>query len=268
MTMADTSTVISELVDISTPQGLIDAQWFHPAGEGSWPGVILFTDIRGVRPAFEAIARRLAGHGYAVLLPNVYYRGGRAPVVDPALPMTDEGARAKRSALRAALTPDAVRADVAALLTFLSDNPHVSGQGVGVVGYCMSGSFALRAAADFPERVSAAASFHGGGLASETADSPHLGAASIKARLYFGHADADASASPEIIARLEEALSQAGIRFRSELYAGARHGFAVSDGQAYNVDAAERHWTNLLALFDTELRHGQSPGAAKLGDVQ
>jgi len=248
------SDVISELVDISAEQGIIDTGVFRPAGEGVWPGVLLFPDIRGARPAFESMAKHLAAHGYVVLLPNVYYRGGRSPVVDPSLPMTDEAARAKRSALRAALTPDAVRGDIAALLDFLADSPHVRGKKVGVVGYCMSGSFALRAAADFPERVAAAASFHGGGLASDAPDSPHLHVDTIRAGLYFGHADADTSMPAEAMARLEDALHKADIRFRSELYAGARHGFAVSDGQSWNADAAARHWENLLALFDAELR--------------
>jgi len=243
--------VLSESVDIITNDGVIDALLFHP--EGEWPGVVMLTDIRGTRPAFEEMARRLAEHGYVVLLPNVYYRGGRAPVVDPTLPATDPVARAQRNTLRSALTPAAVRADLAALFAYLENSEFVRGEKIGVVGYCMTGGSAMRAAADFPNVVAAAASFHGGGLASDEPDSPHLRAGEIKGRLYFGHADEDASMPAEAIARLEETLRNNGVRFRSETYAGARHGFAVPDGAAFNPTAAERHWGNLLELLDEEL---------------
>ncbi len=123
----------------------------------------------------------------------------------------------------------------------------------GVIGYCMSGSFALRAAADFPDRIAAAASFHGGGLATEAPDSPHLNVERIKAQLYFGHAEADASMPPEAIARLDSALTQAGVKFTGEIYAARHGGFAVADGPAYNATAAEKHWQSLLGLFDAAL---------------
>lgn len=242
---------MSSIVDIATEHGVLDAHLFLPDAKGAWPAVILLTDIRGVRPAFQTMGQRLADHGYAVLLPNVYYRGGRAPVVDPKLPVKDDSARAQRAALRAALTPAAVRADIAALLTFLGEQTYVRGNSVGIVGYCMSGAFALRAAADFPERIIAAASFHGGGLASAAPDSPQLEVARIQARLYFGYADADASMPPDMIDRLETALREAGVSFSAELYTGARHGFAVSDGQAYDEQAAEQHWQRLLDLLGT-----------------
>jgi carboxymethylenebutenolidase len=202
------------------------------------------------------MGRRLAASGYVVLLPNIYYRAGRAPVVDPTLPINDEAARARRNELRATLTPEVVRADLAAQLDYLARDSHVRGPQAGVVGYCLTGAFALRTAEDFPERIAAAASFHGGGLASDAPDSPHLRVDRIKARLYFGYADEDASMPPEMIGRLETALRKAGVPFRSDLYTGARHGFAVEDGQAFDRAAAERHWHNLIDLFDSAFAKG------------
>ncbi len=251
------SDIITAQVNIPTADGVIDAHTYHPAGPGAWPAVLLFTDIRGVRPVFEAMGQRLAALGYAVLLPNTYYRGGRAPVVDPTLPVADEAAKGRRAALRAALTPEALRADIAVLLDYLAAQPYVRGLQTGVIGYCMSGSFALRAAADFPDRIAAAASFHGGGLATEAPDSPHLNVERIKAQLYFGHAEADASMPPEAIARLDSALTQGGVKFTSEIYA-ARHGFAVADGPAYNATAAEKHWQSLTVLFGATLKPEKS----------
>ncbi len=247
--------VTSSAVEIATAAGVIDAQLFHPAA-GSWPGLLLLTDIRGARPAFDEMGRHLAAHGYTVLLPNLYYRGGHASAIGPALSTNDDAAKTRRAALRAALTPSAWHDDLTGLLAFLDAHERVRGRQYGIVGYCMSGGFALRGAADFPDRIAAAASFHGGGLATDAEDSPHLRAAEIKARLYFGHADADASMPPEAIARLDAALSAAGVDSTSETYTGARHGFAVSDGQAYNAEAAARHWRSLLRLFDSSLALG------------
>jgi len=251
MTIPNETTTIDRNVDIVTDHGIIDAHLYYPAADGTWPGVLLLTDIRGTRPAFEAIARRLTANGYVVLLPNIYYRAGRAPVLDPNIPFGDEATRARRQELRATLTPEAVHADLAALTDYLAGDSHVRAAGLGVVGYCLTGAFALAAAADFPELIVAAASFHGGGLATDAPESPHRRADRIKARLYFGHADQDPSIPAEMIERLEAALRQAGVAFRSEVYAGARHGFAVADGQSFSPDAAERHWRNLIDLLDT-----------------
>jgi carboxymethylenebutenolidase len=249
MTVSNQKATVGSTVDIVTDQGVIDGHLFHPDETGSWPGMLLLTDIRGVRLAFQAMGHRLAANGYVVLLPNIYYRAGRAPVVDPTLPINDEVARARRSELRATLTPEVVRTDLAAQLDYLTSQKQVRGDQAGVVGYWLTGAFALRAAEDFPERIAAAASFHGGGLASDAPDSPHLRVDQIKARLYLGYADEDPSMPAEMIERLETALRKAGVPFRSDLYTGARHGFAIEDGQAFDRDAAERHWHNLINLF-------------------
>jgi carboxymethylenebutenolidase len=241
--------VAGAAVEIATAAGVVDAQLFHPAAAGNWPAVLLLTDIRGSRPAFDEMGRHLAAHGYTVLLPNLYYRGGHASTIGPALATNDDEAKTRRAALRAALTPSAWRGDLTGLLAFLDGHERVRGRQFGIAGYCMSGSFALRGAADFPDRITAAASFHGGGLATDAADSPHLRAGDIKARLYLGHADADGSMPPEAIARLDTALREANVDSTSETYTGAKHGFAVSDGQAYNAEAAARHWRSLFGLF-------------------
>ncbi|MFT4198716.1 MAG: dienelactone hydrolase family protein [Pseudoxanthomonas sp.] len=238
--------------DIPSADGLIDAETFHPDGSGPFPALLLFTDIRGPRPVYSRLAQRLAGRGLYVLLPHPYYRAGRAPVVDPALPVQDERAHAQRQALRAALTPAALVRDFDALVAFLDARPETDAQRLGVVGYCMSGAFALRLAARFPARVRAAASFHGGGLTTDAADSPHLLADRLAARLYFGHAEQDASMPAAAIALLERSLAQAGADFRSEVYP-ARHGFAIEDASAYDAAAAARHLQALQALLDDTL---------------
>ncbi len=254
MTQNSDTLIQHEHPSIDQPEGIIDAELFYPESEHKLPGVILLTDINGTRPSFENMARRIAAHGFVVLLPNIYYRNGPAPVLDYTKPFTDEAAKSARLTLRATLTPDRVKADIGAELDFLGKHPRVQQEEFGVVGYCLTGSFALRAAADYPDQIAAAASFHGGGLATDDLNSPHLRASDVKAQLYFGHADQDQSSPAEAIAKLEAALSQAGVDFRSEIYEGARHGFAVTDAASYNREASERHWGNLLELFETALK--------------
>ena len=139
-------------------------------------------------------------------------------------------------------------------LAFLAAQPQVKGPGVGVVGYCMGGAIALRMMAAFPGRVAAAASYHGGHLATDAPNSPHLLADKLQGELYFGHADKDVFMDAQAIARLEAALKTAGVRFQSEVYAGANHGFAVEGSHAYKPEASERHWQTMLALFGRTLR--------------
>jgi carboxymethylenebutenolidase len=239
-----------QAVDIKTPEGTLDARLYHPEGEGRWPAVIQFTDALGIRPTFEGMASRLAAEGYVVLLPNVYYREGRAPL--PGLSegsLADEELRKRVLGLASSLTPERIRSDGAAQLDFLSAHARVKGPRVGVVGYCLGGSVATRMMADFPERVVAAASYHGGRLVMDTPDSPHRLVGQLKGDIYFGHADQDPYMPAEAIARLEAALKTAGVKHQSELYVGAGHGFAVEGTPAYNKDASERHWQTLLALL-------------------
>jgi carboxymethylenebutenolidase len=243
-----------EDVDIKTAEGTMDAKLFHPEGNGPWPAVILLMDAFGIRPAFEEMARRLAKAGYVVLLPNVFYREGHASKLELNGSFDDEAFRKRIYALIGGLTPERLKEDAGAELDFLGSHPRVKGPKVGVAGYCMSGGIAVRMAADFPDRIGAAASSHGGRLATDAADSPHRQVGKVKGELYFGHADKDGSMPAEAIQKLEAALKEAGVKYRSELFPGARHGYAVAGSAAYDEAASEKHWQRLLDLFERTLR--------------
>ncbi len=248
---------VCDTVEVQAPDGVADALFACPAGDGSHPAVVLYTDAYGLRPAVETHARRLAAGGYAVLAPNVLYRTGPAPVLDDLEERMRSGDRSELfAALRpkmAALTPDVVNADSRAWLEFLHGRPEVSDGPAGTVGYCMGGRMSLRMAGTLPGDVAAAASFHGGNLVTDEPDSPHLDAVRAQGELYVGHADNDGSMPPEQMARLTQVLAQAHVRHTAELYPGAAHGWTQTDTQAYDETAAERHWMRLLELFDRVL---------------
>lgn len=243
-------------VGVPTDEGTADALLAAPEGAGPYPGVLMYMDAFGLRPRLAEMASRLAGHGYVVLVPNVFYRQGPAPVVELG-DIGDPGSRARVfESLRPlihGLTADRAMGDAEAYLTFLGRDERVCDSPVGTVGYCMGGALALRTAAHAPGRVAAAASFHGGRLATDEPDSPHLLADRITAEVYVAHADNDASMPPEQQRRLEEALSAAGVSFRAELYEGAMHGFCMADTAAYDEAATERHWERLLDLVGRTL---------------
>jgi carboxymethylenebutenolidase len=244
-------------LDVPTRDGLADAYLAHPQDDAPHPGVLLYMDAFGPRPWLMTMAERIAAAGYTVLLPNVLYRHGRAPLVD--LPdLIDTAQRpdlfASLGPMITSLTPDLAMADAGAYLDWLAASPLVTAGPVGVTGYCMGARLALLTAGTHPQRVAAAAGFHGGRLATDAPDSPHLVADRITAELYFGHADQDPSLPPEQIARLDKALDAAGVRYRSEVYEGAHHGFTQADTTAHNPDAEQRHWRELLALFDRTLQ--------------
>ncbi|MEU4398290.1 dienelactone hydrolase family protein [Micromonospora orduensis] len=237
-------------VDIPTSDGVADACLTRPDGDGPFPAVLLFMDAFGPRPRLVEMAERIAAQGYLVLTPHLFYRAGRAPLLD----LSRLGDPDQRGALFAqigpmarALTPEAISRDTAAYLDFLAARDDVRPGPVAITGYCLGGTNALRAIEAHPDRIAAIASFHGGHLVTDTPDSPHLGVGSITGEVYFGHADADASATPEQIATLEKALDAAGVRYRSEVYAGAHHGYTMADTPMYDEQATERHWA---ALFD------------------
>jgi carboxymethylenebutenolidase len=244
---------VCDTVDVGTADGVADALFARPAANGSHPAVVLYTDAYGIRSAVEAHVRRLAADGYAVLAPNVFYRTGRAPVLDDIEERLRSGDRSELFAqLRpkmTALTPEVVNADGEAWLGFLRGRPEVSDGPVGTVGYCMGGRMALRLAGTMPGDVSAAASFHGGNLVTDEPDSPHLAAIRAQGELYVGHADNDGSMPPEQMAKLTQVLAEAHVRHTAELYPGAAHGWTQADTQAYDEAASERHWMRLLELF-------------------
>lgn len=248
--------VTGKLVDVPTVDGTADAYLAHPEDGAAHPGVLLYQDAFGVRPHLTAMADRLASAGFTVLVPNVFYRHGRAPVVE--LPEFIDAEKRpdiveKVVPLMEALTPELTARDADGYLGWFTRSPLVTEGPVGVTGYCMGARLALYTAGTHPDRVAAAAGFHGGWLASEAPDSPHLLADRITAELYFAHADDDPAMPGEQVDRLERTLTEAGVRHRCEVYEGAHHGYTQSDTAAYNPLAAERHWTELLALFGRTL---------------
>ncbi|MFF8449733.1 dienelactone hydrolase family protein [Streptomyces leeuwenhoekii] len=239
-------------VDIPTEDGTADAYLAHPGDGQARPAVLFYMDAFGLRPQLRSMADRLAAAGYTVLVPNVFYRHGRAPVVE--LPeFIDAASRpglfARLGPLIGELTPEVSMRDAGAFLRWLAECPVAADGPVAVTGYCMGARLALFTAGTYPARVAAAAGFHGGRLATETPDSPHLVAGHVTAELYFGHADQDPSLPPEQIARLEDALTAAGVRHRCEVYSGAPHGYTQADTAEYHEEAAERHWAALLDLL-------------------
>jgi carboxymethylenebutenolidase len=241
---------------IPTPDGDARAFSFTPAsGSGPWPAVIFYMDAPAIRPALFQMAQHLADHGYFVVLPDMFWRVGPYEPMDPKALFADP---AKRKALFDTFVPstdpEKAMRDTGAVLDWLSDQAEVAGLKVGATGYCMGGGMALRAAGTYPERIVAAAGFHAGRLATDAPDSPHLLAPFIKARVYIGGADQDASFPAEEADRLREALDAAGVDNEVTIYAGAMHGYAPPDMPVYNEAAAERHWTALFRLLDATLK--------------
>ena len=240
-------------VAIRTQDGECPVHAFTPAGAGSWPAVIFYMDGLGIRPALLAMAARLADGGYVVLLPDLYYRAGRYDPLDPKALFASGNIREALAHLMGTTDNRRAAQDTAALLDHIDRRTDVAGAKVGTTGYCMGGAISLTVAAAYPDRVAAAASFHGGSLATDSDDSPHLRAPAIKARVYVAGADHDASYPPEMAQRLEAALSDAGVEHHCEIYEGALHGWTMTDFPVYDEAAAERHWRALFELFDEEL---------------
>lgn len=237
-------------VSIPTPDGEARAFFFTREGDGPWPAVIFYMDAPAIRPALFSMCERLAGHGYAVLLPDMFWRIGPYEPIDVKAIFHDEAARAAIfGRLMGSTNPERAVRDTGAFLTWLSTRSDVKGEAVGVTGYCMGAGMALRAAAAFPDRIVAVGGFHGGRLATDAPDSPHLLAPKIKAKVYIGGADQDVHFPPEEADRLRAALTDAGVDNTVEIYAGALHGYAPPDIPVHNEAAAERHWRELLRLL-------------------
>ena len=241
-----------QTLTLATADGPCPASLTVPAG-GATPdsGVILMMDAFGPRPAMDEMAARLAAAGYTVLVPDLFHRFGAYGPFDAKTAFAQEATKAELMGMIRGTSLAQTESDTAAFLAALDDTG-ATGK-VGVVGYCMGGPRALVAAAAYPDRVVAAASFHGGQLASENDDSPHKRAASMKARLYVGSAGVDGSFPPEQSARLAQALREAEVDHLIENYVGMEHGWCVPDGRAFDPKGAERHWTRLLTLFNEML---------------
>ena len=241
--------MVEQELQLQAGDGASDAVFLHPDGSGPWPGVLFYTDIGGIRDAYRESARRLAGEGYAVLMPNVFYRTGKPPMFSSLPGSGSERTPQRLAEISGPLTPDAVERDVAIYVDFLTRLEGVGKGPIGVVGYCMTGAMAVRTAAIRPDKVAAVASFHGGGLYTDKPASPHLLLPRIKAQLYFGHAVEDRSMPQAAIDQLNEALKNWGRKYQSEVYEGAYHSWTTLDSPVYNKPQAEHAFSKLTELL-------------------
>lgn len=245
--------VVETEVSVKTPDGFSDCVFFHPDGKGSWPAVLVWPDIMGLRPVFREMGRRLAGQGYAVLVVNPFYRSKAAPVMSGDINFGDPATRATLMGYRAAMTDDGVDRDSAAYVAFLDAQPQVNRRKkVGVQGYCMGGPLSFRTAAAAPARIGAVGSFHGGGLVTQTASSPHLLIPKTRADYLVAVAQNDDARAPTDKDELKKAFAAAGRKATVEVYP-ANHGWCVPGSQVYDQAAAEKAWAELLRLYKTAL---------------
>jgi len=247
------------LIEIPAADGTAEALVARPSsGEGPFPGVILYMDAFGLRPRIQEMAQRIADWGYVVLAPNVFYREGTAAQLAPDTDMTTpEGREAAGAAAFprvGRLTTDKALPDIDSWVDALARLDGVAPGSIGVVGYCMGARLAMRSATAHPDTVAACGGFHGGGLATEEPDSPHLALGNARARFVFGHADHDRSMDTDAVARLGGALDAAGLKSSNEVYAGAPHGYSMADTSAFHPEATERHFRELRNLLDGTLK--------------
>lgn len=253
--------VVETTVSIKTPDGTCDAAFIHPSN-GSYPGVIVWADAFGLRPAMRDIGKRIAAEGYSVLVPNPFYRVAKAPVFDnpAAFNFQNQDDMAKLRPLMASINaPGSAERDAMAYVQFLDSQSQVNkAKKIGTQGYCMGGPLVMKTAATIPDRVGGGGSFHGGGLVTDKPDSPHLLAPKIKARMYFGVASNDDQRQPDAKDKLREAFAAAKVPAEVEVYP-AKHGWCVPDMPAdngmpiYSMADAERAWGKLVALYKTAL---------------
>jgi carboxymethylenebutenolidase len=236
-------------IHVTRPDGVMTCHTFQPAGSGAWPAIIVYMDAFGLRPDFDAMGERLASNGFFVVIPDLYHRTRGFVPFDRKAVHADGPERDRFKSMIASINGKLVMDDTAAVIEMLDTTPSARKGSIGVLGYCMGGGYALSAAGTFPDRVAVAASFHGGSLATDRPDSPHLLAARIRAPLYIGVAEIDPSFSAEQRARLEKALDDAKVDYTLEIYTGAKHGFAVNGHLVYDREAAERHWGTVVELF-------------------
>lgn len=241
-------------LQIPTPDGQADGFAAFPDGGGRHPGVLLYPDAFGVRPVLREMAQELAGHGYYVLVPNLYYRTGPAPVVD----LPEHIGEESRPALFGQLMPlieehttDRALRDADAYLRFLTAQPEVAAGPVATIGYCLGAVLAMRTATAHPGQVAAVAGFHPAALVTDAPDSPHRLVPELTAQVHIGLAEGDMT--PEAIEEFNQALDAAGVGYTTEVYPGAVHGFTMSDTAAFDPSALQRHWDRLLPLLDRTL---------------
>lgn len=251
--VANAKDVVEQEILVGTPDGEADCYFVHPS-DGAHAGVIIWPDIKGIRPAFRMMGKRLAESGYTVLVVNPYYRTAKGEVIEPGESFRDPEVREKLMPHARSLSPATCISDGQAFVEFLDSQPSVdTDRKIGTTGYCMTGSYTMRLAAAMPERIGAGASFHGGGLATDQPDSPHLLASRIQAGLLIAIAANDDEKEPYAKDMLREAFDDAGVSAEIEVYEDTLHGWCPPDSDVYNEAQAERAWSRLLALFEREL---------------
>src|SRR5580700_1471201 len=247
--VANAAAVAEADVNVTTPDGAADCYFVHPAG-GTAPGVLIWPDIFGLRPSFRQMGKRLAESGYSVLVVNPFYRTGKAPTAAAggATPIQEVMPLAR------SLSETTNMTDAKAFIGWLDQQASVAkNKKMGTQGYCMGGPMAFRTAAAVPDRVGAVASFHGGGLVANGANSPHLQAAATKAQFLIAIAENDDKTAPKDKDVLKETFAKANLPTEIEVYTGAAHGWCPPDSQVYNEAQAEKAWSRLLALYGKAL---------------
>ena len=251
--VANALDVVEQDVTIETPDGEADCYFVHPT-EGRHAAVIVWPDIVSIRPAFRAMGKRLAESGYSVLVVNPYYRTHKGQIVPDGKTFRDPGIRDLLMPHARSLSPDTCVSDGRAYVAWLDQQASVeTGRKIGTTGYCMTGSYVMRLAAAIPDRIGAGGSFHGGGLATEAEDSPHLLAEQMQAGFLIAIAANDDERNPQEKVLLREAFDEHDVRAEVEVYEDTLHGWCPPDSAVYNEAQAERAWSRLLALFEREL---------------
>ncbi len=240
---------------ITTRDGSCPAYVYHPDSKGPWPTVLVFMDGLGIRPAMLEVGERLATYGYFVVLPDLFYRSGPYEPMNPHTVFSDpEQRKILMEKFFAHATAANIMSDTRSFLDYISAAPEAKSGGIGTTGYCMGGLMSLTAAGTYPDRIAATASYHGGRLATDAPDSPHLLAPKIKARVFIGGAIEDQSFPDDMKQRLEQALTSAHVDHKIETF-NAKHGWVFHDTPVYDAAAAEHHWETMVALFKETLQN-------------
>lgn len=251
---ASAAEVVDHDVEIVTPDGKADCYFVRPSS-GAHPGVLVWPDAFGLRPAMKQMGKRLAQSGYSVLVVNPYYRTARAPILPEGADFTDPKTRETIMSMMATLTAQTHTRDAKAFVDYLDAQASVArDRKMGTTGYCMGGPITMRTAAARADRIGAAASFHGGRLVTKDADSPHLLVSKMKAHYLFAIAENDDEAEPDVKNVLRETFARNGLPAEIEVYDGTLHGWCPPDSRVYNEAQAERAWSRLLVLFEGALR--------------
>lgn len=252
-TVLNAQDVMEMDVNIETPDGTADCYFVHPTS-GKHAAVIIWPDILGLRPAFRAMGKRLAQSGYSVLVINPFYRSAKSPVVSEGASFSDPAISAIVRPMAGVLNAQTHLTDARAFVAWVDKQSAVdTSRKMGTTGYCMGGPPVLRTAAAFPDRIGAAGTFHGAGLATDAPDSPHLGMADMKAELLIAIAANDDERDPESKNILRSTAAANGLKANVEVYTGCNHGWCVPDFPVYDEEQADRAWQATLAMFETNL---------------